>query len=128
MLTDAAHEHGLQVLFWFLGDCMPLLRDLADLGIDGLVLEQSRRAYSSDPARVRQEVGTAFCVYGWVWEMDLIRDNRESITREVETQIRAAGTDGGFVMGTPWMTSEVQLSAVDHLCREVLRVSREVGY
>jgi len=128
MLIDAAHEHGMQVLFWFLGDCIPLLRDLADLGIDGLVLEQSRRAYSSDPARVRQEVGTAFCVYGWPWEMDLIRDNREGITREVETQIRAAGTDGGFIMGTPYMTSEVQLEAVDHLCREVLRVSREVGY
>jgi hypothetical protein len=126
--VQAARANGLQVLFWFLGDCMPLLRDLAELGIDGLVVEQPRRGYSSDPVRVRQEIGSAFCVYGWNWELDFIRDRRERITGEVERQIRGAGLDGAFIMGTTYLTSEASLGAVDHFCREVVRVSREAGY
>jgi uroporphyrinogen-III decarboxylase len=125
---EAARAQGLQVLFWFLGDCMPLLRDLVDLGLDGLVVEQPRRGYSSDPVAVRREVGSAFCVYGWNWELDFINDRRENITREVERQVRGAGRDGAFIMGTTYLTSEASLDAVDHFCREVVRVSREVGY
>jgi len=126
--VEAARANRLQVLFWFLGDCMPLLPYLVDLGIDGLVIEQPRRGYSSDPTQVRRQVGKAFCVYGWTWELDIIHDRRESITREVEMQIRGAGLDGAFIMGTTYLTSEASLEALEHFCREVARVSREVGY
>jgi uroporphyrinogen-III decarboxylase len=125
--VEAAHEAGLQALFWFLGDAMPLLHDLADLGIDALVLEQPRRGYSSDPIEVRREIGDAFCVYGWNWELDFIDDNRERITQEVERQIRGAGRDGGFIMGTTYLTAEARLDTIDFYCDEVIRVSREVG-
>jgi len=124
----AAREHGLQVLFWFLGDCIPLLGDLLDLGIDGLVIEQGRRGYSSDPVEVRRMVGGDMCVYGWNWELDFVNDRRENITREVERQISGAGADGAFIMGTTYMTSEAKLEAVDHFCEEVVRVSGEAGY
>jgi hypothetical protein len=122
-----ARRHGLQVLFWFLGDCLPLLDDLVELGIDGLVVEQDRRGYSSDPVEIRRRVGRNVCVYGWNWELDFIEDRRDNITREVERQMRGAGADGAFVMGTTYMTSEVQLEAVDHFCREVVRMSREAS-
>jgi len=122
-----ARRHGLQVLFWFLGDCLPLLDDLVELGIDGLVVEQDRRGYSSDPVEIRRRVGRNVCVYGWNWELDFIEDRRDNITREVERQMRGAGTDGAFVMGTTYMTSEVQIEAVDHFCREVVRMSREAS-
>ena len=123
-----ARKHGLQVLFWFLGDCMPLLDDLVELGIDGLVIEQDRRGYSSDPVEIRRRIGKNICVYGWNWELDFINDRRENITREVERQIHGAGADGAFVMGTTYMTSEMKLEAVDHFCREVVRASREAGH
>jgi hypothetical protein len=122
-----ARKYGLQVLFWFLGDCMPLLDDLVELGIDGLVVEQDRRGYSSDPIEIRRRVGRDVCVYGWNWELDFIEDRRDNITREVERQIRGAGSDGAFVMGTTYMTSEVQLGALDHFCQEVVRVSQQAG-
>jgi hypothetical protein len=51
-----------------------------------------------------------------------------TLTRAVEEQIRSTGQDGSFIMGTTYMTSEVALGAVDHFCREVVRVSREEGY
>lgn len=126
--VEVARASGLQVLFWFLGDCMPLLPDLVELGIDALVIEQDRRGYSSDPVEVRRRVGNSLCVFGWNWELDFIHDRRENITREVERQLRGAGRDGAFVMGTTYMTSEVSLGAVEHFCREVVRVSGEVGY
>jgi len=126
--VERARACGLQTLFWFLGDCLPLLDDLVELGIDALVVEQDRRGYSSDPAEIRRRVGKNLCVFGWNWELDFIHDRRESITREVERQIRGAGAEGAFVMGTTYMTSEVSLGALDHFCAEVVRVSREVGY
>ena len=126
--VETARRCGLQTLFWFLGDCMPLLDDLVELGLDALVVEQDRRGYSSDPVEIRRRVGTSLCVFGWNWELDFIHDRRDSITREVERQIGGAGRDGGFVMGTTYMTSEVSLAALDHFCAEVVRVSREVGY
>ena len=52
----------------------------------------------------------------------------QNIAREVERQIHGAGADGAFVMGTTYMTSEVQLEAVDYFCQEVVRVSREAGH
>jgi uroporphyrinogen-III decarboxylase len=126
--VEHAHECGLQVLFWFLGDCMPLLDDLVELGIDGLWLEQGRRGYSSDPGEIRQRVGNAFCVYGWNWELDFIQANYENITREVERQIQHAGRDGAFIMGTTYLTAEADLKAVEHYCHEIVRMSEEVGY
>jgi uroporphyrinogen-III decarboxylase len=126
--VEDARRCGLQVLFWFLGGCMPLLDDLVELGIDGLVIEQDRRGYSSDPIEIRRRIGKNICVYGWNWELDFINGRRGNITREVERQINGAGADGAFVMGTTYMTSEVQLEAVDHFCQEVVRVSREAGY
>lgn len=124
--VERARACGLQTLFWFLGDCMPLLEDLVELGIDGLVVEQDRRGYSSDPVEIRRRVGKNLCVFGWNWELDFINDNRENITREVERQIRGAGREGAFVMGTTYMTSEVSLAALDHFCAEVVRVSGEL--
>ncbi len=128
MQVERARQCGLQTLFWFLGDCVPLLPDLVELGIDALVIEQSRRGYSSDPVEVRRQVGKSLCVFGWNWELDFIQDRRDNITREVERQVGGAGRDGAFVMGTTYMTSEVSLGAVEHYCRETVRVSREVGY
>jgi len=126
--ASAAREHGLQTLFWFLGDAMPLLGDIAELGIDALVLEQPRRGYSSDPVEVRRQIGDAFCVYGWNWELDFINDNRPRITSEIERQIRGAGRNGSFIMGTTLLTGEAQLDTIDYFCEEVIRVSHNVGY
>ena len=120
--VNAARQCGLQTMFWFLGDCMPLLDYFVELGIDALVIEQDRRGYCSDPVEVRKRIGNDLCITGWNWELDFINDRRANITREVERQIRGAGTDGAFIAGTTYMTSEVELGAVEHYCREVVRL------
>jgi hypothetical protein len=124
IMVEEAKRHGLKVLFWFLGDCMPLLEDIVRLGIDGLVVEQPRRGYCSDPCEVRRIVGKRICVYGWSPELAMVRGDRETIARTVERQIRVAGMDGAFVMGSTYLTCEVACETVDFFCDEVARVSR----
>ncbi len=60
--------------------------------------------------------------------MDFIRADYENITREVERQIRDAGRNGAFIMGTTYLTAEADLGAVAHYCHEIVRMSEEVGY
>jgi len=124
VMVEEAKRHGLKVLSWFLGDCMPLLEDIVGLGIDGLVVEQPRRGYSTDPGEIRRVVGKRICVYGWSPESAMIKGDREAITRTVENQISDAGMDGAFVMGSTYLTSEVSCETVDFFCDEVARVSR----
>lgn len=125
--VNIARQCGLQTMFWFLGDCMPLLDYFVELGIDALVIEQDRRGYSSDPVEIRKRIGNDLCITGWNWELDFINNRRENITRELERQIHGAGTDGAFIAGTTYMTSEVELGAVEHYCREVVRLSPKHG-
>lgn len=124
LMVEEAKRHGLKVLFWFLGDCIPLLEDIVGLGVDGLVVEQPRRGYSTDPGEVRRIVGKRICVYGWSPELAMIKGDREAISRTIEKQIQDAGLDGAFVMGSMYLTSEVSCETVDFFCDEVARVSR----
>lgn len=127
IMVREAKRLGLKVLFWFLGDCMPLLEDIVQLGVDALVVEQPRRGYSSDPGEIRRVVGQRLCVYGWSPELPMINGDKAAIARAVESQIRAAGLDGGFVMGSTYLTNEVACETVDYFASEVARLSREIA-
>lgn len=126
IMVDEAKRHGMKVLFWFLGDCMPLLDDIVELGVDGLVVEQPRRGYSSDPGEIRAIVGKSICVYGWSPELAMIRGDRAVISRTIEQQIRDAGLDGAFIMGSTYLTNEVACETVDFFCKEVARLSHDL--
>jgi len=126
ILVDEAKSHGLKVLMWFLGDCMPLLEDIVELGVDALVVEQPRRGYSSDPGEIRRAIGKRLCVFGWSPELAMINGDREAISRVVEGQIRSAGLDGAFAMGSTYLTNEISCETVDHYCNEVVRSSRRL--
>ncbi len=120
------HRCGLQAIILFLGDCEPLLPDIVRTGADALIVEHGRRGYSSNPALFRKVVGPDFCINGWVWTWDLVRNNRSAISRTVEEQIRTAGHNGAFVFTTPYLTEDIQPEAVDYMTAEVLRVSTEL--
>ena len=122
-LTERAHHHGMLVWNWFLGDCLPLLEDLAETGIDVLMLEQERRGYRSDPVEIRRRVGDALCVTGWTHELDVIRDRREAITARTAAQLEAART-GRYLAGSTYLTEEAPLATVEFYCREVVRLGK----
>ena len=120
MLVEECHRAGVKAIMWFLGDCMPLLRDIRALGFDALWVEQGRRGHSSDLSVMRGEMGSEFCLFGWVWEYDLVRDRRESIRQTVRQQISEAGRDGAFVAATRYLTRETDPSTMDFACEEVI--------
>jgi len=126
ILVREAKRLGLKVLMWFLGDCMPLLEDIVELGIDGLVVEQPRRGYSSEPGEIRRIVGKRMCVFGWSPELAMIKGDRDEISKTVEMQIRAAGLDGAFAMCSTYLTNEVTCETVEFFCNEIVKVSKEV--
>gem|GEM_PF-3071160 len=124
-LSERAHKHGMLVWNWFLGDCLPLLDDLAEAGIDVLMLEQERRGYCSDPVEIRRRIGNAFCVTGWTHELDVIQDRRDAITKRTAAQLEAARS-GRYIAGSSYLTDEAPLATVEFYCREVARLGRNV--
>jgi len=119
---DACHEHGARAIIWFLGDCLPLVEDIAAAGYDLLYIEQGRRGYSCDPVEFRRRVGSDLCITGWTWEQDMMKDDRAAIARTVQEQVESAAQDGAFIYGTTFLTAEVAPETVDFMCEEIQRV------
>ncbi|MFH0963168.1 MAG: uroporphyrinogen decarboxylase family protein [Planctomycetota bacterium] len=123
IMVERARAAGLSVLMWFLGDCMPLLRDLVELGIDGLWIEQPRRGSAADLREIRRTVGDAFCITGWTNDLEMIHDDRPAIARRVRDQIRHAGARGALIMSTSHLADDVSCETVDFWCRQALQCS-----
>ena len=119
-LTERAHRRGIKAFSWFLGDCIPVLEDLIETGIDVLMLEQERHGYTSDPVLIRRHVGDRLCITGWNDELAVVADRRDILTRNVAHQIVAAET-GPFMASTSYLTADASVDAVEFYCREVHR-------
>ena len=124
-LAERAHRRGMKAFSWFLGDCIPVLEDLIETGIDVLMLEQERRGYTSDPVVIRQHVGDRLCITGWSDELAVVADRRDILTRNVAHQIVAAET-GPYMASTSYLGADASVEAVEFYCREVLRQGQQL--
>jgi len=106
-------RNRLYVLYWFLGDLMPVLDKVLDLPIDALVLEQGRKGYEMDPVAIRKKAGSSFCLFGYGYEKDYCTANHKGLEQEFLRQLKGAGEEGAFVAGTPIMPPDADPSAVD---------------
>ena len=122
-IVSMVHQAGMKAVCWFLGDCIPLVEDIARAGYDLLALEQPRANYRSDVGEMRQRVGNDLCLTGWVPELSMIQDDREQIARCVEEQVAAAGREGSFIFSTSMLDSSVDPETVDYLCEKVKECS-----
>jgi uroporphyrinogen-III decarboxylase len=121
-VCEAARNHGMAVLHWYLGDLMPNLGTVRRLPTDALVLEQSRKSYRIDLGEIRARVGPEFCLFGFGHEQDFVTCNREGLSRTLREQYAAAGRDGAFVTGTPNIPPDADPAAVDHYFAEARRL------
>lgn len=111
-LVTRAHACGLKHVAWFLNDCRALLPDLLEIGIDGLATEQPRAAYHAEPGDLRRLAGQAkLCLFGWLWEDDLLKGDRAAIRATLDKQYREAGEP--FVVNTPGLTQEFAPEVMD---------------
>ncbi len=118
-VVKMCHDHGIKVICWFLGDCMPLVEDLTRAGYDMLVLEQPRIGYRVDLKEIRDRVGNDLCISGWIPELAMLNDDRETIDRCIDEQVNAAGRDGAFIFSTSMLDSNVRPETADYFCAKV---------
>jgi len=117
-----AHRLGLQVYVWYLGHLMPFLPDLARLEVDGLFPEQGRKDYEVDIVEMRRQVGDRMCLIGFNDETAMIEGNRAALASEIERQIKGAGSNGAFIMGTTYIIEDTPLENVDYYIETVHRL------
>ena len=122
-----AHRLGLKVLLWYLGDLMPLLGDIVQLGADALFPEQGRKGYEVDMVEIRRQVGERACLVGFNNEDDLVAGDQEALEREMVRQIEGAGQSGALMMGTTIATEAVRPEHMDAYVGALHRLGRYSG-
>lgn len=94
---------GMIPILYFCGNVMPLLNYIRDLGVDGLMVEESRKNFSIDILKVKEVLDGKVCVFGNLDTVNVLwKGCEDSITREVRRQLQAAA-GGGFIIsnGSP---------------------------
>ena len=78
---------NLYALINFWGDINPLLNDIKEIGVDGLLIEESRKNYKLDVVDIIKIVGDRICLFGNVDSVNTIwLGNSEDIRKEVDKQ------------------------------------------
>lgn len=90
-------ELGMIPILYFCGNVMPLLKYIRDLGVDGLMIEESRKNFTIDIVNVKEALDGKVCVFGNLDTVNVLwKGNEDSIVKEVKKQLQAA-SGGGFV-------------------------------
>ena len=113
---------GVFSMVWFLNDCLPLAKGLADAGIDCLCVEQPRRGYSSDLSEFRKIVGNNITLTGWTGEQETICDDRPAMEKRINEQYDAAGKDGNFIFSTTYLTAETKPETIEYFCKKAAEI------
>ncbi len=117
-LFQEARNLNLKTMYWFLGDLMPILKDLLEVRPDALVLEPGRKGYVIDVGVIRKTAGNDVGLCGFPDEQHMVDGNRKGISDAVQQQIRTAGS-GPLAMTTPILKADVDESTVDFFIDEV---------
>jgi uroporphyrinogen-III decarboxylase len=78
---------GLVPFCHFWGDVNPLLDDLCEIGIDGLLVEESKKTFTVDVCELSEIIGERLCLFGNLDSISLLHDgNPEEVKVEVLKQ------------------------------------------
>ncbi len=120
LIFEAGRRLGLKMMYWFLGDLLPVLPDILSLKPDALVLEPGRKGYQVGVDPVRQVAGPELSICGCPDEQDMAFGRRDGVTRSIKGFARAA-LDGPVAVTTPILKADTDEGTVDHLletCRQ----------
>jgi uroporphyrinogen-III decarboxylase len=91
---------GLAPITYFLGNVMPLLPDILELGARGLMVEEPKKGYPLDAVELARRIEGRMCLFGnldSIW--CLLRGSVEDVRRETRRQLEAARF-GPFIMAS----------------------------
>jgi len=118
-LTEKAHELGLYVIYWFLGDMRGIMDDIGALPIDAILPEQPRKGYPVDIAALRNVMGRNRCVMSYTYETHFISADKQAINTTYEEQYELCGRSGAFAASTTIMPPDADPCAMDMYCEIV---------
>lgn len=97
-------ETGLIPIMCFWGNINPLIKYFRRLDIDGLMVEESRKGYTLDVAKIKRELGDSITVFGNIpGETLMLYGTPEDVEKETKRQIESLNSRKRFVLctGTP---------------------------
>lgn len=95
-------EMGIFPLVMFWGDINPILKDLTQINIGGLLVEESKKGFTLDIEKIRESIGDKVCVFGNLDSITLLNRGRpEEVSAEVAAQIKCSDTPFAVANGSP---------------------------
>lgn len=94
---------GLIPITYFLGDVVPLLKDISKMGVRGLMVEESKKAFELDVVKIRRLLDEHVTLFGNLDSVyHLLWGDFSTIEAETRRQL-ACSMDGPFIMscGSP---------------------------
>lgn len=96
--VELVRSHGMQVLYHSCGSVRPVLPDLIDIGVGGLLVFQTTAAGMDAPS-IARDFGGRLAFYGGVDIQHLLSfGTPEAVAEEVEANMRAFAECGGYVV------------------------------
>jgi len=94
----AVEAMGLIPITYFLGDVLPLLSDIRQLGVKALMVEEGKKGIRLDIGEIYRLLEGEVCLFGNLDSVHVLQDGtRDEVVRETRKQL-AACAHGGFVM------------------------------
>jgi hypothetical protein len=113
---------GILPITYFLGDVMPLLPEILQLGARALMVEEPKKGYALDVVEIARRLEGRMCLFGnldSIW--CLLKGTVDDVRRETMRQLEAARA-GPFVMASgspvPFDTPEENIQALIDTARE----------
>lgn len=111
---------GLIPMCYFTGNINPLLGYIRNIGVKGLLLEESKKNIRLEPGEIIRGLGNSMAVFGNVDSVNLLlRGTPEEVRREAARQLAAADSDffisntgSPIPFGTPADTIRAYVGAV----------------
>lgn len=99
-LVDLAHEMGHKIVYHTCGGMMPILENIADMGVNAMeTFTPKAMGADVDLAEAKRRIGDRVCMIGGFDQGHYLFGCTEEVTRkEVRRCFEAAGQGGGFIL------------------------------
>jgi len=123
--VELARGHGLYVLYHSCGAIRPILPDLIDIGVNGVLVFQTK-AKGMDASSIAEEFGGRLVFYGGLDVQHLLSfGTTEEVAAEVAANVRAFADCGGYVVANSHhRVATIDGRNVEALCRAAREVRR----
>lgn len=119
-VVDALHESGIPVVYHTCGKMMPILEDIADMGVDAMeTFTPVSMGADADLREAKRRIGNRVCMIGGFDQSSDLKGCSEAQTREAVRRCFAeAGENGAFILSPSDHFFDVDLNLIEAMTDE----------